>query len=196
MSRGDFLNDYSRRHPARNEVEAKDAWDVNLAFGDLADLNLSDEERNGYIPPRAVRPQTRFLRLDEFKGLASRAHRYLLKELSAHEIKMSENNSEKKGVNFDEASGVLHLVGKEVRFRKFTEQYHTLALVFSDPKDLRKEWFFSELAEKIDTVKEYDDKKFHNYLSAIRRRVSSETSIKDLFITTTQSVKINPDYLN
>jgi hypothetical protein len=104
--------------------------------------------------------------------------------------------AEKKGVNFDEARGVLHLVGKEVRFRKFTEQYHTLASIFAKPEDLRKERFFSELAEKIDDVKGYTDKDFHNYLSAIKHRVAADTGIKDLFITTTQSVKVNSDYLN
>jgi hypothetical protein len=191
MSQNDFLNDYNQRHPARNEVEANDMWDVNLAFGDLADLNLSDEERKGYVPPRAQRPYTQFLRLDEFKGLASRAHRYLLKELSAYETKANKNSA-----SFDEGRGVLHVAGKEVRFRKFTEQYHALASVFSDPKDLGNERFFSELAEKIDAVKGYTNKQFHNYFSAIKRKVAAETTIKDLFITTTQSVKINPDYLN
>jgi hypothetical protein len=154
---------------------------------------LANSDNFGKSIPASKEHDLQYLDEDIYKGHAARVHAHLLKELA---MKKEEHPLENKGVSFNPARGILCVMGKEIKFRKFNEQYHTLGLIFSDPKDLRKEWFFSELAEKIDTVKEYDDKKFHNYLSAIKRRVSSETSIKDLFITTTQSVKINPDYLN
>jgi hypothetical protein len=186
INKYEFLNDYTQRHPTRNEVEANDMWDVNLAFDELADL--SEDERDRALP-RSVRSRTEFLHINEFKGLASRAHRYLLKELAATEA----ISAMKEGVSFDVGKGLLRVGDKDIKFRKFTEQYHTLRLAFSD---VSKDWLFSEMAETIDHEKGYTDKDFHNYLSAIKRRVSADTGIKDLFITTTQSVRINPEYLN
>ncbi len=104
----------------------------------------------------------------------------------------SENQSKK--ISFDEDKGFLILNDSVIKFRKFTEQYHTLRIIFNN-KNLEKEWMFSEIAEQMDFAKKYTDKDFHNYFSAIKRRVSAETGLKDLFLTTNQSVKINKDYL-
>jgi len=98
-------------------------------------------------------------------------------------------------VSFDANDSALKIGNKKILFRKHTEQYHTLKIIFEDQSEIWKEWFFSEIAEKIDQYKGYSDKDFHNYLSAIKKRVSTETGIKDLFITTNQSVTINKKYL-
>ena len=98
-------------------------------------------------------------------------------------------------VSFDIDLGLLKLVNKKIYFRKYTEQYHTLKIIFENKENLKNEIFFSEIAEKLDSSKGYSDKDFHNYFSAIKKRVSAETGIKDLFITTTQSIKINPNYI-
>jgi len=101
----------------------------------------------------------------------------------------------KKTVSFNEDKSVLYFNKKEIAFRRYSEQYHTLRIIFQDKDEAGKQWFYSEIAEKLDSAKSYKDKDFHNYLSAIKRRVSAETGIKDLFLTTNQSVRINPDYL-
>lgn len=100
-----------------------------------------------------------------------------------------------KKTEFNAGTSVLKIGNKEIKFRKFTEQFHVLRVIFADPAESKKEWIFSEIAELIDESKDYTDKDFHNYFSAINRRVGTETSVKDLFITTNQSVKINEDYL-
>jgi len=123
-----------------------------------------------------------------------RIHNYLLHELSREQTSKSIPVI-KTSINFDERKSTLFIGNKGVKFRKFTEQYHTLRIIFSDTSKLSDEWFFSEIREKIDEAKGYTDKAFHNYFSAIKRRVAGETGIKDLFLTTTQSVRINPDYL-
>ncbi len=41
ISKYDFLNDYNRRHPARNKAEANDLWEVGLAFNDLSDMTMT-----------------------------------------------------------------------------------------------------------------------------------------------------------
>lgn len=111
-------------------------------------------------------------------------------------VKERRNESSKNGaVFFDADKALLCVQGKEVKFRKFTEQYHSLKIIFEKPEEILNEWMFSLIAESIDAQKEYTDKSFHNYFSGIKRKVATETGIKDLFITTTQSVKINSDYL-
>ena len=62
--------------------------------------------------------------------------------------------------------------------------------------ELNREWFFSEIGEKMDQYKDYKDKDFHNYVSAIKKRIAVETGIKDFFETTNQSLKINNKYLS
>jgi len=100
-----------------------------------------------------------------------------------------------ESISFDLDKSILWLSGKEIKIRKFSEQYHTLEIIFSHQDRLNEEWFFSEIGEKLDREVGYADKDFHNYFSAIKRRVAAETGIKDLFLTTNHSVKINPDYL-
>ena len=96
---------------------------------------------------------------------------------------------------FDEEKGILCIGNHKVVFRKFTDQYHCLRILFSGRNDLHEEWFFSAIAERMDNAKERNDKKMHNYFSAIKRKVASDAGIKDIFLTTTQSVRVNHEYL-
>ena len=128
---------------------------------------------------------------NKYQNWLSRVHNHLLKELSKEAL--TPTKAAVKTLSFDEGKGVLFIDDKKVKFRKGTEQYHTLRIIFSN--DFQEEQFFSELAEKIDRNKDYSDKDMHNYLFAIKRRIASETGIKDLFITTTHSVQLNSDYL-
>lgn len=138
-------------------------------------------------------PVNDFLRVARLRLSVQRIQNYLLEKLSDPvEEQPSRANAR---IRFDEKSGTLFIGKKKVKFRKFTEQYHTLRLMFENADHLREEWFFSEIGEKIDASKHYSDKDFHNYFAAIKRRVATETGLKDVFITTTQSVSLNPDYL-
>ncbi|MBF05425.1 hypothetical protein CL644_01825 [bacterium] len=130
---------------------------------------------------------------DKYQNYITRIHNYFIKELT--KANLQEERPKKDTVAFDPDRSVLVVSGKEIKFRKYTEQYHTLRIIFKTPEEVGKEWFFSEIAEKIDPRKGYSDKDFHNYMSAIKRRVSAETSVLDLFITTNQSLKINSKFL-
>jgi len=135
---------------------------------------------------------------DKYQNYASRVHNHFVKELSRIGILTKDRAGgaeEKRGPSFDAEKSRLVIRGTEVPFRKFSEQYHALRIIFANPKEIGQEWFFSEIGEKIDTDKGYTDKQFHNYFSAIKRRVAADTGIKDLFLTTNQSVRINPEYL-
>lgn len=138
---------------------------------------------------RHQRTSTRESRVPAYKHYLERVHLYLLKEAS-NSTKVVEKN-----IGFNPDTSIFSVNNQEIKMRKFSDQYHTLRIIFQNSNEIGKEWFFSELAELIDPQKGYTDKDFHNYISAIKRRVSSDTGIKDLFITTNQSVKINSEYL-
>jgi hypothetical protein len=104
------------------------------------------------------------------------------------------NHSDKK-LFFDKEKSILYISNSSIKFRKFTEQYHCLRVLFSNEKNLSEEHFFDEIADKIDHSKNYTNKQIHNYFYAIKNRISSKTGVEDLFLTTNQSITINSDYL-
>jgi hypothetical protein len=97
-------------------------------------------------------------------------------------------------LHFDEDKSRFYVQGKEIKLLKFKDEYQTLKVMFEDPEGLNKEWFFSEIAEKIDDGN-LDDKKYYNALYQLRIKLDKQ-GIKDFFITTAQSVKINKKYLS
>ncbi len=101
----------------------------------------------------------------------------------------------KSDLSFSEEKGVLKIDDKEASFRKGTRQYHFVRVIFSEPKELGKEWFFSEIGEKYDSEEKLDDKRFANIAYQVKQRIRLDTGISDFFITTKQSATINPKYL-
>ena len=111
------------------------------------------------------------------------------------EISPDFNNENKdKKLHFDTDKSRFYVQGKEIKVLKFKDEYHTLRVIFEDPNELSKEWFFSEIGEKIDESN-LDDKKYYNAIYQLRLKLEKQ-SINDFFITTKQSVKINPKYLS
>lgn len=102
----------------------------------------------------------------------------------------------KGNLSFDEAKPVLQIGDKAVKIRKASDQFHLLRIMFEDKKDISKEWFYSEIAEKYDDEAKFDDKKFYNAAYQINKKIISDTGLRDVLITTKQSVQINPKYLN
>ena len=84
--------------------------------------------------------------------------------------------------------------GKSIKLLKFKNEYHTLRIMFEKPDEVSKEWYFSEIAERIDKYAS-KDKKYYNAIYQIGLKLEKE-GIKDFFITTKQSVKISPKYLS
>ncbi len=101
------------------------------------------------------------------------------------------NNSEKTYFNKEDSCLIIN--HKKCPIRKFSKQYDLLSVIFTDTK---KDWQFSEVSENLDFAKTYNWKRLHNTTMAINSKVVSKTHFDDFFITTTQSVKINPAYLN
>ena len=92
---------------------------------------------------------------------------------------------------FDSVKSLLYIRGTPCRVtRKYSKQYDFLKIIFSDPK---KDWQFSEISEIFDPLETPSWKKLHNYVGPIEQKIAS-FGFKDFFISTTQSVKINPEY--
>ena len=104
------------------------------------------------------------------------------------------NEEQARKLHFDADKSRFYVQGKVVKLMKYKDEYHTLRVMFENPEELLQEWFFSDIAERVDDAR-VDDKKYYNAIYQIRLKLEKE-GIKDFFITTKQSVKINPKYLS
>lgn len=105
----------------------------------------------------------------------------------------SEQNNAIARPYFNVDTSRLYVRGKEIKLLKFKDGYQALRVIFNDPNDLSKEWFFSEIREKVDAG-EVNDKKYYNAIYQVSLKLKIK-GINDFFITTNQSVKINSKYL-
>jgi hypothetical protein len=96
---------------------------------------------------------------------------------------------------FDKDKGILCIRDKKIKVRKFSNQYYMLELIFKTPEDLQKDWQYSEIQESIDTAESANWKRLYDVVYALNKKILEKTGIKNFFIITTQSVKINPKYL-
>ena len=117
--------------------------------------------------------------------------RGFLFEIEVNENTFSEDIKQKTGIAFDPDKSRFYVQGKEIKIKKFGDEYHTLRIMF---EDLSKEWFFSDIGERIDESN-LDDKKYYNATYQLRLKLEKQ-SLNDFFITTKQSVKINQKYLS
>ena len=97
-------------------------------------------------------------------------------------------------LRFDADKSRFYIQNKEIKVTKFKDEYHTLRVMFKNLKELPKEWFFSEIAELVDESN-INDKKYYNAIYQLRIKLEKQ-GIKDFFMTTKQSVKINKKYLS
>lgn len=132
----------------------------------------------------------RFFNKDNYKIHCERIHNYLLRESTKASVIFDRNLSSR----FDEDRGILKIGNNiNIKFVKFKDQYNLLRIIFSKKSEVGKEWFFDEIIEEAGG--NYEEKKFYNASYQINKKIASESNVKDFFITTTHSVKINPKYL-
>lgn len=112
-------------------------------------------------------------------------------------------NCETNSINFDTKTCHLTLGKAIIAIKSVSDQYYLLDVIFRNKDETFKEWQFSEIAELIDprieTItdkgkREKIRKQYYNAIDQIKKKVAIETGIKDLFITSRQTVKINPKY--
>ncbi|MEK7569018.1 MAG: hypothetical protein AAB497_02810 [Patescibacteria group bacterium] len=117
-----------------------------------------------------------------------------IEKIQSIKNKRNKKNSEERPLFFDVDKSRFYVQGREIKLSKFKDEYHTLRVMFEDPDELPKEWFFSEIREKIDGGA-LDDKKYYNAIHQLRIKLERQ-GINDFFITNIQSVKINNKYLS
>ena len=102
--------------------------------------------------------------------------------------------SEVDALRFDPSKSRLYVRGTEIKIRKFSDQYHVLRIIFEKPEDIKQEWFFSELKERIDPH-QTKEKRYYNAVHQVRLKLAT-FGFSDFFTTTNQSVKISSEYLS
>lgn len=105
------------------------------------------------------------------------------------------NENRDKKLYFDTDKSRFYVQGKEIKLKKFGDEYHTLRIIFDNPKDIGQEWFFSDIRDSIDAMSRDDDKKYYNAIYQIKTKLE-KVGIDDFFITTAQSATINKKYLS
>lgn len=119
----------------------------------------------------------------------------VLRKVRAKFAKQStEKNNVTTRLGFSAEESRLYVQGKEIKLFKFKDEYQVLRVIFEDLNNLPKEWFFSEIREKVDAG-ELNDKKYYNAIYQVGLKLKVK-GITDFFITTKQSTKINPKYLS
>ena len=99
---------------------------------------------------------------------------------------------------FDEDRNILIIDNKEIKIRKFSDQYNLLKALFDN--GLSNTWLFDELEEFNDfaykpNLKINSNQRLYNAAYQVSKKIALETGIKDFFMTTRQSISINPNYL-
>ncbi len=156
-------------------------------------FSLHPHKRETYFSLNEFRKKN--FKRDNYKLYATRIHNYLIQKLNTEEIGDPTNGKTDFKASFDKDKGVLKINDKQIKVKKFSNQYHLLKIIFENQFELSKEWFFSEIAEIYDTETPPPDKKFYNATYQINQKVAIETGTKGFFITTNQSLKINPKYI-
>ena len=97
-------------------------------------------------------------------------------------------------------NGILYFRDKEINFRNKQNQKDLLATLFEDPK---KNWYYDEIQEKWDTLKELNLikypknywRKFYSAGDDINTTIAIEAQVKDFIIKNTREIRINPKYI-
>ncbi len=136
-----------------------------------------------FFNPKTVRPK------------AHKFHLYVLAHFDAARAALAEHAAAKP-LSFDENAATLWVKNNPFRIRRVSDQYDLLRVIFSDPAEVGKEWFLSEIAEKVDPARPEERlKKYYNAAYQIGLKLSSK-GIPGFFITTRHSVRISPSYLS
>lgn len=73
------------------------------------------------------------------------------------------------------------------------DQKELLRIIFANKEGWSAQWFFSQVAEEYDHADYFKTKKFYNAAYQINGRIAARTDVKKFFITTMQTVQVNPD---
>src|SRR3989338_2078972 len=97
---------------------------------------------------------------------------------------------------FDDDKSRLYIRGIEIKIQKNSDQYHALRVMFADQKELAQEWFFDDIAERIDRSRPQERvKRYYNAIYQVGLKLMAK-GFPDFFITTKYAAKIDPKRLS
>ncbi|MGC9602212.1 MAG: hypothetical protein ABSE76_00495 [Minisyncoccia bacterium] len=136
-----------------------------------------------------------FFKPKEVRPKAQRFHLYVLSRFAAAHAALAEVKQEKP-LSFDENEAVLWVKNKPFPIRRVSDQYDLLRVIFADPAEVGKEWFFDEIAEKVDPARSNERlKKYYNAAYQISKKLA-EKGLPGFFITKRHSARIGSTYLS
>lgn len=176
-----FEEEYAKRAKADPTYKFVKDHTVYFAYGDVRKLR----DYTGFQPEI---DGMNYLELEEFRTYTRRVHLFLINQYRKRPDKVNIGE-----VKFDEYKSVLLIGTKPIKLTKFSNQYHFLKIIFQEPE---KDWQYSEISELMDDLNKRPWKQLYNVADAIKKKVATETGIKDFLITNTQSAQINKKYLS
>jgi len=167
---------------------------INIPFSTLGDANFEIVKMLSYLEMKKLITVKRWNDVDVWNVTFHNAP-ITLESLTSNPSSM-ETEKLKTVLSFDEARSILRIGEFKIKLQKNSDQFHLFRIIFEDPSEISKEWFFSEIAEKYDISRNITDKKFYNAAYQVSQKIIRDTDFKDVLTTTSQSVQINPKYLS
>lgn len=104
-----------------------------------------------------------------------------------------------KEYNLSYKNKMICFCGKEIPVPEDTNIEQVCRVIFRDKESMLKDWSNDEMIECWDTQIEICKKNLRKVYTAglaLNEKIAMETTIKELFLVTTKSIRINPFYLN
>lgn len=191
---------YDKEKSLKQLSKEKNFLSLNL-FALIDEMNQIEKSYRQPFEKRSL--YYNFIR-EHYSLYLSRLHNYLLKELNLRreekkrqEKKKEAEVSKKYNINLelDEDTSELILGNRSIKLKKFGKEYNVLKTILNSREfSLEDEIFFSEIAEQMDIAQSPSDKDVYNAIGELKKKIAIETGIKDFFMTTSYSLKINSIY--
>lgn len=170
------------------QKEAREKLDYFETIG----LALLKEDINTII--NKEEEPTKFVKINDYKYYLDLLH-FFIKE-AVFELKKQKEVKKYKW-EYDPNNAVFTVNSKKVNLRKESFRAKMLELITKNQKNIKKIWYWDEIAEKIEKLKDEEKLKNKIYETGrdINEIIASKTGITNFLIVKTQTIQINPVYL-
>lgn len=166
----------------------KQAYEKNDYF-ELLGIPLLKKDINTILTKE--NEETEFIKIKDYYYYLDKFHFFVKETLS----KIKEERKPKW--SYDSINAVFTANGKRANLRKESFRAKMLELITKNEKKYKKIWYWDEIAEKIEKLKDEEKLKNKIYETGrdINEIIASKTGITNFLIVKTQSIQINPLYL-
>ncbi|HUX36199.1 MAG TPA: hypothetical protein VMV71_04185 [Candidatus Paceibacterota bacterium] len=97
-------------------------------------------------------------------------------------------------LKFDSVKSVLFVGSTRVEIRNHSNQYELLKIVFENPKEALREWFYDEMIGRYDSTGSMKEKTFENAAYQLNNKIIRDTGLRDVMEVKKRSVIFNKKY--